>query len=410
MTDGNARIVSLSGLSVGLLADLGDESSAFSLLDSYKTLPRRPVLGQTFEDDPDGRWRSRVQVPAWFSNLLPEGKLRRTIARELGVNDERELPLLDRLGADLPGAVVVSPALDDKPTADARWLRDYTNDEAPQLSFSLAGVQPKLSGNRRGERIVMPMRGQSGHWIVKLPMAGYPGLTRWEHTIMDWAQRCGLDVPEHDLRPASSLPDEVQHLLESQEDVYLIRRFDRRDDETRVHFEDFAQITNQYPTDEGKYKKLNYSAISRLVRKLCGEEAQRAFAERLVFVLLSGNGDAHAKNWAILYADGVQASLAPVYDQVPTVLHPALADELALNLTKRISRDWRRIGHDAWAEFGVKGELSGAPALLNASIDRFLGAWRSGEARELLTSGERTRLYEHWKKLPILWGRALPDP
>ncbi|MEY3213695.1 MAG: hypothetical protein RIT28_4176, partial [Pseudomonadota bacterium] len=87
----------------------------------------------------------------------------------------------------------------------------------------------------------------------------------------------------------------------------------------------------------------------------------------------------------------------------------ALADELALNLTKKISRDWRRIGQDAWAEFGVKGELSGAPALLNASIDRFLDAWRSGEARELLTSAERTRLYEHWKKLPILWGRALPD-
>ncbi|MBK7755111.1 MAG: hypothetical protein IPI35_01595 [Deltaproteobacteria bacterium] len=39
------------------------------------------------------------------------------------------------------------------------------------------------------------MRGQSGHWIVKLPMAGYPGLTRWEHTIMDWASAAAWMCP-----------------------------------------------------------------------------------------------------------------------------------------------------------------------------------------------------------------------
>jgi serine/threonine-protein kinase HipA len=42
---------------------------------------------------------------------------------------------------------------------------------------------------------------------------------------------------------------------------------------------------------------------------------------RLAFMVLSGNADAHLKNWSLLYPDGVRPRLAPVYDLVSTVMY-----------------------------------------------------------------------------------------
>src|SRR5512134_4033898 len=73
----------------------------------YLTAGERPVLGQYFEDHLDMIHRSQTQLPAFFSNLLPEGGLRELLARRAGVHRDRELPLIALLGEDLPGAVVV---------------------------------------------------------------------------------------------------------------------------------------------------------------------------------------------------------------------------------------------------------------------------------------------------------------
>jgi serine/threonine-protein kinase HipA len=51
---------------------------------------------------------------------------------------------------------------------------------------------------------------------------------------------------------------------------------------------------------------------------------------RLAFMVLSGNADAHLKNWALLYPDGVNPRLAPVYDVVSTVVYPSIHTHSAL--------------------------------------------------------------------------------
>ena len=75
----------------------------------YWDRPDRAVLGRWFEDHPRKQPRARNWVPAWFSNLLPEGRLRELIACEQGVDANREIDLLVRIGGDLPGAVQVVP-------------------------------------------------------------------------------------------------------------------------------------------------------------------------------------------------------------------------------------------------------------------------------------------------------------
>lgn len=68
----------------------------------YWDRPDRAVLGRWFEDHPRKQPRARNWVPAWFSNLLPEGRLRELIACEQGVDTNREIDLLVRIGGDLP--------------------------------------------------------------------------------------------------------------------------------------------------------------------------------------------------------------------------------------------------------------------------------------------------------------------
>ena len=368
------------------------------------------MLSQSFEEDLHSRWSARVQLPAFFSNLLPEGKMRRAIAREVDVNPKRELPLLTQLGEDLPGAVCARPI---RASGEALTMprHEHKARAAPSLRFALSGAQPKLSTDRNGRQLVIPVQGTSGHWIAKLPMEGIAGLTRWENAMMDWAAACDFDVPAHDLIPIGGVPPEVSEVVESSEDVFMTRRFDRPGDDARVHFEDLAQVNGLYPTDKGKYRSLSYPQIARIVGALCGEEDQRRFAARLVFVILSGNGDAHAKNWALWYPDGRHPRLAPVYDQIPTVLLRGHDRELALNLTRH-PRDRRfdRIGADVWLRFCARGGIADGSSLLHETIDRVFTAWSHCRDTLTLTSAERQRIGAHWRALPLLWDHALPAP
>ena len=59
----------------------------FSLHPNYTEDPNRPVLGQVFEQDLGRAHSASLRLPPWFSNLLPEGQLRRWVAQARGVSD-----------------------------------------------------------------------------------------------------------------------------------------------------------------------------------------------------------------------------------------------------------------------------------------------------------------------------------
>lgn len=95
--------VLLRGRPVGHIEQRGD-TSRIILAERYLADPRREVLGLAFEQEPRRERRSTARLPAWFSNLLPEGRLREWMAEDAGVPPERELALLLHVGHDLPGA------------------------------------------------------------------------------------------------------------------------------------------------------------------------------------------------------------------------------------------------------------------------------------------------------------------
>lgn len=269
--------------------------------------PDHRVLGQIFEDDPGAVRRARVGLPAWFSNLLPEGALRRQIIRELGGGNVGDFTLLLRVGGNLPGAVTV--CADSEPEDDI--LAGPVDDVDHPLRHSLAGVQLKYSVS--AERLAIPASGHGGWWIVKLPDRGLPDLPVNEYLTMSWLRAAGFPVPAVDLVRADAVKGLPDGMVAPDELVYLIERFDRVPG-GRVHVEDFAQVADVEPMFKYSESGVSYDTLATAIFQLTGTDGYQDFIRRLVAMLVVGNTDGHLKNWAIIYPDGRTPRLAPVYD------------------------------------------------------------------------------------------------
>ncbi|UBF25675.1 HipA domain-containing protein [Kovacikia minuta CCNUW1] len=318
----------------------------FQLNESYIYDANRAVLGLLFEDDLVAIHRSKVRLPPWFSNLLPEGRLREWIAQDKGVNKNQELDLLLKVGHDLPGAVRVAEAEIGQTVFDSdrrEVATDMANDNDLKniWRFSLAGVALKFSMLRKGERFTSPGIGEGGDWIVKLPDQRYQNVPLNEYSMMELARKVGLNVPEVRLVHRDQLTDVPDNLWPDSEDTaYAIRRFDRTSSRDLVHIEDFAQVRGFYPRD--KYKG-TFETLAALVYRQYDTESLLEFARRLAFNYAIGNGDAHLKNWSLLYADPRRPVLSPAYDLVSTAIYrpPDRPEDLGLKFTK--SRSFKSV-------------------------------------------------------------------
>lgn len=288
----------------------------------YVNDSHRAVLGLFFEENLQAPHTANMRLPSWFSNLLPEGRLREWIAAARGTSLVREMELLAQVGLDLPGAVRLLPA-DTPLPVDLTEHQGVVHREGDVAStvwrFSLAGVGLKFSMLSQGDRFTAPAFGEGGDWIVKLPDRKYPGVPRNELVMMTLAGAAGIEVPEVKLvhrDQIESLPDRVW----SQGEVYAyaVRRFDRGKRRELIHIEDFAQVRGFYPDE--KYAG-SFETVAALVYRRRDTEALREFARRLAFSVLIGNGDAHLKNWSLIYRDSRTPTLAPAYDLVATSVY-----------------------------------------------------------------------------------------
>lgn len=321
----------LRNLRVGTLAQRGDHTR-FRLAEDYLYDPARPVLGLTFEQDLGARHSAALRLPPWFSNLLPEGRLRDWIAAERGVSAQREMELLAQAGHDLPGAVRVRP-IEAADAADEPWDEHAAPFRSPVATgspwrFSLAGVALKFSMLAVQDRLTLPATGQGGDWIVKLPDRMYPDVPHNEFAMMSLAALAGITVPEVRLVHRDEV-DGLPHGVWPDHEAwaYAVKRFDRAPDRSLVHIEDLAQVKNVYADD--KYAG-NYETVGALLYRGHDVASLQEFAKRLVFSVLISNGDAHLKNWSLLYTDPRIPSISPAYDLVSTRWYMGQDEELGL--------------------------------------------------------------------------------
>lgn len=315
-------IVLLHETEVGILERSG-ESSRFEPSEKWAEQPAgtRPVLGQQFEEDPFAAHGNRYGAPGWFEHLLPEvgGPLRGAIASSLELAPGRSFALLLALGEDLPGAVRVRAVQDGLLPTVARRERaeaEPTTSENLPLRISLAGLQFKISA-RLGQRgIALPAQGEEGDWILKFADQRFATLPRNEFLTMFWAAKAGLDVPDIRLVATDSVPGLEAIGPAVGDEAFAIRRYDRSGT-GRIHQEDFAQVLGIAPGDS-KYTATNADTILKVVSTIAPADANELI-RRLVFSVMCGNDDGHAKNWSLCYPDRVHPRLSPAYDLVSTV-------------------------------------------------------------------------------------------
>lgn len=400
--------VLLYGNLIGTITDVGGDRSLFAFTQEYIEDVNRPILSLGFKDTlgeliTDFNPTQTKLIP-FFSNLLPEGEMRNYLGERAGVNPDREFFLLWVLGQDLSGAVTVEPADGEALPPN---VNEPTDDEEPQkegaLRFSLAGAQLKFSAVKNASGgLTIPVSGAGGSWIVKLPSNRYEHVPENEFSMMELARKIGMDVPETDLIDIQDIVNIPSGIEKFGDSAFVIKRFDRNNDGTLVHMEDFAQIFGVSPA--AKYKK----ATMRRIAQVIGIEGQESdieeFIRRLVFNALIGNADMHLKNWSLIYKDPQMPSISPAYDFVSTIAY--IKDEtMALKVSK--SNRFDAFSMDELSHLAAKARLPEKLVLDTAreTIERFHDVWGREKTNLALTNDAIDAIDEHIKKLPIVSGK-----
>ena len=359
MADVTVLDILLYGEPIATLARVGDDRTFFAFNRGYIENLQRPTLSLSFKDQLGGLMTDvrpfRMRLMPFLSNLLPEGNMRSYLAQRAGVNEQREFFLLWALGKDLPGAITVRPAEGEPwpPSTDADGTENDAEPGENALRFSLAGVQLKFSAvlERMGG-LTIPAKGIGGDWIVKLPSPQFEGVTENEFAMMTLARMMGMNVPEIRLMDTGAITNLPTGIGTLKGQSLAVRRFDRSDDGSAIHIEDFAQIFSIYP--DQKYEKGSARNIAQVIGAEGTEADITEFIRRLTFNVLIGNADMHLKNWSMIYPDKRSAALSPAYDFVSTIAF--LPDETAALKFSR-TKKFREFGFDELSHLAAKAML-----------------------------------------------------
>jgi serine/threonine-protein kinase HipA len=383
----NALAVNLRGRRIGVINRIGGDRHLFSFEQDYIDDRHRPTLSLSFKGQTGDlvipTRAVTARLPVFFSNLLPEGHLR------AGVKPQREFFLLAVLGADLPGALTITPMEQTAQATPEHGAERDHDERVPEtaLRFSLAGVQLKFSAVMEASGgLTIPADGMGGSWIVKLPSARFAAVSENEYTMMALARTVGIEVPRTelvDIRDIHGLPADAGAL---QGKALVVQRFDRGANGEPIHMEDFAQVFGLYPDD--KYRHRSYANIAAVLWAETGEAGTYEFFRRLVFSVMIGNADMHLKNWSLLYPDRRTPVLSPAYDLVATL--PYIPND-GLALTFGGSRSLTEITTDQVRRLADTARLPASPLwpMVVDIADRTTEAWEKLGEKDLLPADMR---------------------
>lgn len=286
--------------------------------DQYVSLTM-PVRARSFEHS---------RLPPIFEMHLPEGYLldvlKRHFSKLIGSSD---LSLLQLIGPNMRGRLGYQQTgnsqqnqpltLDNLINPSAGLFEELV--ERFALQSPISGVQPKILAQVENKASL-----QLEDFIVKAWGPEYPELALNEYCCMRVLQHAGIPVPEF--------------YLSSDRKLFIMKRFDLKARGECLGFEDFCVLQAKSRDDkyEGSYEQLCKS----LALFVSAKYRQTAFEQLFQMLVLNQhlqNGDAHLKNFAVLYQSIQDIWLAPAYDVISTTAY-IKQDQAALTLMG--SRKW----------------------------------------------------------------------
>jgi serine/threonine-protein kinase HipA len=259
-----------------------------------------------------------------FDTNMPEGllldNLRRDISKAYGHADAYDI--LSETGKNQIGRVRVLK-IDERPQRQSTIpsIQDVLEAEATEafvtdmfkkygLRSGVSGVMPKVLVEEGGDSFFDPENQritiETKDYILKFDAADFPGLSLNEYHCLKVARLAGNKT--------------VDCYLGKHGRTLAVRRFDDRDGH-RLGFEDLASLNAK--TSAEKYSGSIEKTLFSTIKDFSGENAQQNLEElyrQIITSIALRNGDAHLKNYAILFDDAEKGpfTLAPAYDIVTT--------------------------------------------------------------------------------------------
>lgn len=406
----NVLRLSLHDRLVGYLTGFQGGRNVLSFAEEFKNDINRPTFSLiTHPAFPRAEklmaepWTRSQRLHPTLSNLLPEGSLRELIAQGLKVHVDNEFRILSYLGAYLPGALMAEPMEpEDVPenvlNAHGKARAIKFDKVSPENKFSLAGVQMKFSMKEKDGRYNLSKGDVLGDWIVKTPSTKHKDVPVNEYTAMKLAALVGIDIPEIKLVELNKLDNLPQINLPDEKLAFAIKRFDRNDD-VRIHMEDFAQVLVKYPHE--KYNSANYEQIGQIIYGFSGDGLSdtQQFARRLLANILLANGDAHLKNWSLIYFDQITPRLSPAYDIVTTNVYIDGERHFALNLGK--TKEWYDVSLANFQSWAVHAKIPwrAIKPHLDDVMEKARNLWSNAIKDLPMNEAHKLKLKEHWSNL-----------
>jgi serine/threonine-protein kinase HipA len=353
---------------------------------------------------------TQKECRGFFGGILPEEDNRKAIARILGISDKNDFAMLEQIGGECAGAISFLPDDEAIPEGDNRYreLADYELArilrELPRrplmagedgIRLSLAGAQDKIAVRLGDGKISIPRGSAPSSHVLKPAIDTYEGVVFNEAFCMTLARACGLNAAPVEIGKVEDI------------DYLLAERYDRISGEDgsirRLHQEDFCQALGipseiKYQSEGGP----SLASCFALIRDASTAPAPDLIAllDAVIFNLLIGNHDAHAKNFSLLYMPDRSVRLAPLYDLVSTVFYPEQTDRMAMKIGKQpksaliYPKDIDRFAADAG--LGPAQTRARIPTLASRLLEEIPGIERPHPVSESVASliTERCKDYE----------------
>lgn len=335
--------IRLYGKPVGILEQKQSGKKSFQYLDNanQQISISMPVRKEPYDDKECG---------AFFGGLLPESEsARKMIGKKYGISPNNDFALLQAIGHECAGAISCHEIDDpiEQHHATALQGRTMSDEELYQriielpkeplfmgvkdLRLSLAGAQDKAAVCFIDNQIAVPVNCPSTH-ILKPSSPNFAGLAENEYFIMKLAKRLKLPVADVSIHKVK----EISYLL--------VTRYDREINNNqvkRIHQEDFCQAlgipsSHKYQNEGGPGFQDCFSILMQASQPALD---RNHLASAVVFNYLTGNMDAHGKNFSLLYKHNTFIQMAPLYDLVCTRVYADLSDKMAMKIGSKYEAD-----------------------------------------------------------------------
>lgn len=226
-------------------------------------------------------------------------------------------------------------------------------------------------------------------YVIKSWGSEYPELACNEYACLQAARGFGIPTVE------ATLTDKGKTLV--------VNRFDApaKDSEPLLGFEDFCTLQGKLPHE--RYAS-SYELCAKTIRQFVSPSQQNTalchFFKILLLSTVIRNGDAHLKNFGIVYQEGGERTLAPCFDLNTTTVY--LANDcmaLSLNGSKQWA-NWQQL-----SQFGVQ-HCALTPRQLNQIRHDLDEAITQGRRALFQLAQTRESFNPIAKKMELVWMQA----